>query len=244
MENTDKNTSPVTGQENLFRKLLRRSMQVSEPKLHVTCASTSEVGMNAEDHKEVFIPTGFPLQKLMLRYYHIRKLCGFREQVRYNNGTLALTDLQCTTERQLQVPKIAHLKIINFCVTTLHCIKSILVLLSQNRTKISTSHNTLCFTCFWTKPVANKTQYITCPIKQMMHDGSIENLLVVKSGLLFWHPGCYSWRTTERKWFYSVCVLSLIHILTLHWVLPRDAPKTFEWFPWSFNRGTNFCGSW
>lgn len=76
-----------------------------------------------------------------------------------------------------------------------------------------------------TKPIGNKTQYITCPTKKMMDDGSIKNLLVVKSRpLLFWHPGCYSCCMTKRKWFYSVCVLSLIHILTLHWVLPRDAP--------------------
>jgi len=57
MGNTNKNTSPVTGQENLLRKLLHKSTQVSGPELRVTCPSTSEVGMNAEDHKEVFVPT-------------------------------------------------------------------------------------------------------------------------------------------------------------------------------------------
>lgn len=118
---------------------------MSGPKLHITCPSTSEVGMNAKDHEKVFLPTGFPLQKLMLRHYHIRKLCGFREQVQYNNGTSALTDLQCTMGRQLQVTEIAHLKIINFCVMTLHCIKSVLILVKteqkfQPLTILSFSH--------------------------------------------------------------------------------------------------------
>lgn len=75
-----------------------------------------------------------------------------------------------------QVSKIAHLKITNLCVTTLRCIKSVLIILSQNRTKISVSHNTLSFTCFWKKN-CGKQNPVTYPTKQMMDDGSIKSCL-------------------------------------------------------------------
>lgn len=38
-------------------------------KLRVMCPSTSEAGMNAEDGRELFIPSAFPLQKVMLGHY-------------------------------------------------------------------------------------------------------------------------------------------------------------------------------
>lgn len=50
-----------------------------------------------------------------------RQLRGFIWQVGDNNRTLGRTDLQCTMERQLHIPKIAHLKFINLCGTTPHC---------------------------------------------------------------------------------------------------------------------------
>lgn len=153
MGNPDTNTNLATGLENLFRKLLYRRAQVSEPKLHGICLGIGEVRTNTEYHKEVEIPTGFPLQLMIRNYQDI--LHSFREQVGCNNGTLALTGFHCIMERHLHVPEIAHVKIITSCVATLHCITSALILL---RTKIPTSHNTLFFTCSWKKLVAKKHQ--------------------------------------------------------------------------------------
>lgn len=72
------------------------------PKFHVTSSSTSEMGMNAEDHKDYsqWIPIAEGDAETLL----IRQLCGFIRQVGDNNGTLVLTDLQCTTERHFTYP--------------------------------------------------------------------------------------------------------------------------------------------
>lgn len=112
-------------------------------------------------------------------------------------------------ERHLHVSEIAQVEIITFCVTVQHCIKSALILLSQNK-NFNLSQYTV-FHMFLEKTCGKKANislilpsiwWMMAPFKTcLLASGERWTTFILASC-------CYSWRTTKRKWFYSVCVCS------------------------------------